>query len=323
MKKRTIIALIAAAALLLSGGMLLVFGLSFAGEANYVESALASQEAILTEAFDSVKINTRDCDVKFVPYHGDADSQVTVTGMPESVTHSIVVEDGALRIDMIDEREWTDYIGIFHGFGRTGAMEMTVYLPAAEYESLQVRTDTGDITVGQELAFRKAVLRTDTGDISCVTGVSGELLDCITSTGDISVQHSVHNVMKLQSGTGAIKLGVVAADEVHLKTNTGEVDGQNVKVKMFTCSSETGDVELKDVVAENYLQVFTETGDVEIEGCDAGAVNIETDTGDVEGHFLTSKWFRAHSDTGRVRVPDTREGGECRIETNTGNINFQ
>ena len=319
MKKRTIIALIVAIVLILSGGVLLVFGLSFAGGTNYVEAGRASQEAILTDSFDSVVINTRDCDVKFVPYNGDVDAQVTVTGMSESVSHSIVVEDGTLRIDMIDERKWTAHVGI----GRTETMEMTVYLPAAEYESLQVRTASGDITLGQQPVFLETQLRTNTGDISCVTGVAGDLLDCITSTGDITVQNSAPNVMKLQSDTGDFKVSVVAGDEVHLKTDTGEVEVQNVNVQMFTCQTDTGDVELEKVLAEDYLQVFTDTGRVEVDNSDAGTVNIETNTGDVSGRFLTPKWFSAHSDTGDVQVPHTRDGGECRIESNTGDIKFK
>ena len=52
-------------------------------------------------------------------------------------------------------------------------------------------------------------------------------------------------------------------------------------------------------------------------------MDIETDTGDVSGSFLTTKWFQAYSNTGNVRVPNTREGGECRIQTDSGDIHFQ
>jgi DUF4097 and DUF4098 domain-containing protein YvlB len=69
--------------------------------------------------------------------------------------------------------------------------------------------------------------------------------------------------------------------------------------------------------------VFTDTGDVEIENSDAGTVNIETNTGDVSGNFLTPKWFSAFSDTGDVTVPNTPKGGECRIQTDSGDIYFK
>ena len=322
MKKRTIVALIVAAVLIFAGGLLLVLGLSYAGSSNDLEPGLVSQEAILPETFDGVKIDTKDCNVKFVAYNADVDARVTVTGEPESVSHSIRVEDGILNIEMIDHRKWTDYIGVFHIFDRTEMMEITVYLPAAEYDSLQVRTDTGDIALPQVPCFLEVQLRSDTGDINCV-GVSTDVLNCMTSTGEISVQNSVPNVMKLQSGTGDLQLSVIAADEIHLKTNTGEVEVRKVDAQMFTCSSETGKVELKQVIATDYLQVKTDTGNVQIDESDADQVNIETGTGNVTGHFLTPKYFNAHSDTGNVKVPEGREGGECLIQTDTGNIHFQ
>lgn len=320
MKKGTIIALVVAIALIIAGGMILVLGLSFAGN-RLQESELVRQEVTFQESFDAIEIDTADCDVKFAMFSGRDDCMVEVHSY-ENVKHTAVVENGTLKIQMIDERNWTDYVGIFNMFGRTESMEMTVYLPAAEYESLQIIATTGDITLAQEPFFREVVLRTRTGDISCV-GVSGDALDCMTSTGDISVQNSAPNMLKLQSNTGDFKVSTVAGDEIHMTTNTGEVDAENVNVLMFTCKTETGDVELEKVLAEDYLQIRTDTGDVGVENCDAGRVDIETDTGDVEGNFLTPKWFSAHSDTGDVDVPISRDGGECRIDSNTGSIHFE
>lgn len=316
MKKRTIIALIVAAALIVTGGMILVLGLSFAGGGPQ-KSELIRQEVTLQESFENIAIDTENCNVKFAMFSGRDDCMVEVYSY-ENVKHTAVVENGTLKIKMIDKRNWTDHINI----GWTESMEMTVYLPAAEYESLQVRTATGDITLAQEPFFREVMLRSNTGDISCV-GISGDVLDCMTSTGDISVQNSAPNILQLQSDTGDFAVSVVAGDEIHMKTNTGEVDAKNVNVQMFTCQTETGDVELEKVLAEDYLQVFTDTGSVEVDNSDAGTVNIETNTGDVSGNFLTPKWFSAFSDTGNVTVPNTPDGGECLIQTDSGDIYFK
>ena len=316
MKKRTMIALIVAAALIITGGIILVLGLSFAGGSKG-ESKLVRQEITIQESFDNIAIDMADCDVKFAMFSGRDDCMVEVHSY-KNVKHTAAVEDGTLKIKMIDKRNWTDHINI----GWTESMEMTVYLPAAEYESLQVRTDTGDIILAQEPFFREVTLRSDTGDISC-TGISGDLLDCMTSTGDVSVQNSAPNILQLQSNTGDFAARVVACDEIHMKTNSGDVDAENVNVRMLTCTTDTGDADLEQVLVEDYLQVFTDAGDVGLESCDAGTVNIETDTGDVSGNFLTPKRFQAYSNTGNVRVPNTREGGECRIESNSGNIHFE
>ena len=104
---------------------------------------------------------------------------------------------------------------------------------------------------------------------------------------------------------------------------TGEVEAENVNVQMVTCNTDSGDAELEKVLAEDYLQVVTNTGSVDVDNSDAGTVSIETNTGDVTGHFLTPKWFSAFSDTGDVTVPNTPEGGECRIQTDSGDIHFR
>ncbi len=295
MKKRTIIALIVAGVLIITGGIMLVMGLSFAGDGTQ-KSELIRQEITIQESFEAIAVDTEDCDVKFAMFSGRDDCMVELYSY-ENVDHTAAVEGGTLKIKMIDKRNWTDHISI----GRTESMVITVYLPAAEYESLQVRTATGDITLTPEPFFREVMLRSDTGDISCV-GIGNDALDCMTTTGDISVQNSAPNILKLQSSTGDFKVSVVAGDEIHMKTNTGEVDAGNVNVQMFTCSTNTGDVKMESVQAEDYLQVFTDTGDIRVTNSDAPDVNIETDTGD-------------------ITVPAAWEFQ--RIETNTGDIRFK
>ena len=317
MKKRTIIALIVAGVLIIAGGVLTVLGLSFAGD-SMQKSERIRQEIAIQEGFGNIAIDTADCNVEFAIFSGRSDCMVEVYSY-ENVKHTAVVENGTLKIKMNDKRNWTDYIGIF---GVTEQMEMTVYLPAAEYESLQIRTTTGDIVLAQEPVFLETLLRTNTGDISCV-GVSSDALDCMTSTGDISLQNCAPNMLKLQSNTGDFKVSTVAGDEIHMMTNTGELDAEVVNALTVTCKTETGDVELEKVLAEDYMQIRTNTGDVGIENCDAGRVDIETETGDVSGHFLTPKWFSAFSDTGNVTVPNTPDGGECRIQSDTGDIHFE
>ncbi|MCQ2427410.1 MAG: DUF4097 domain-containing protein, partial [Clostridia bacterium] len=77
---------------------------------------------------------------------------------------------------------------------------------------------------------------------------------------------------------------------------------------------------LKNVVTEGTIAIERSTGDVRFEGCDADELEISTDTGDVTGSLLSSKVFIAHSDTGRIDVPETTSGGKCKITTDTGDI---
>lgn len=295
MKKGTIVAIVVAIVLIIVGGILLAMGLSFAGSVT-PESTLNQQEVLIQESFENIRIDTKDCDVTFVPYNGTADAHVVILER-ENTHHDVWVEDNTLKIKM-EERDWTDYIGIFRE-----SMEITVYLPEAEYASVWVAADTGEIRTPAPLSAGEIQLRSDTGAIYC-DSAAGKLLDCITATGDIHVRGCAPVTLKVQSSTGDIYLSDVQSEEMHLQNSTGEMEIKNVVCKTMTCSSSTGDTELSQVTAEEYLQVFTTTGDVEIGNSDAGNVNIETDTGDIQ---LPAAW----------------KTKDVRIETDTGDIHFK
>jgi DUF4097 and DUF4098 domain-containing protein YvlB len=97
----------------------------------------------------------------------------------------------------------------------------------------------------------------------------------------------------------------------------------NVNSRILTVETTTGEIELERVVAEEYLQTFSDTGSIRLEYCDSARVNIETTTGNISGHFMTPKSFDAHSNTGNVRVANTPGGGGCRVKSDTGSIYFE
>ena len=102
MKRRTIIALIVAIVLIITGGMILVLGLSFAGDSTQ-KSELIRQEITIQERFDNIAIDTEDCDVKFAMFSGRDDCMVEVHSY-KNVKHTAAVENGMLKIKMIVKR---------------------------------------------------------------------------------------------------------------------------------------------------------------------------------------------------------------------------
>ena len=296
MKKGTIIALIVAAVLLVTGGILLILGLSYVADAP--KSNMAEKHVTIAEPFDSIVINTADCDVKFVPYNGDVDAEITIL-VPEAVTHTVVVENGTLTVKTIDERKWHDYIRAFQVYGTSEHMQMTLRIPNIPYTTIRITTDTGDIQIPGVLQAEEMVLRSDTGDVFC-EDVTAAILDCMTTTGDITIYGGNTVNTKLRTDTGELDISSVVAEELHLASNTGETNVENTTVQIFTSNGSTGDVELENVQAEEYLQVFTSTGDIEIEKSDAPNVNIKTSTGDIE---VPAPWQfqRIETDTGNIR----------------------
>ena len=77
---------------------------------------------------------------------------------------------------------------------------------------------------------------------------------------------------------------------------------------------------LNDVIASEKISVKISTGNISFENCDANEIFACTNTGNVKGNLLSEKVFVAQTDTGKIDVPNTTNGGKCEITTDTGNI---
>ena len=308
--KKSVIALIVAVALIVSGGLLFFVGLQSADfdfspePVNKVYTAKGS--------FQNIQIDTGTCDVRFFKTDGDLSVHCPKT---EKLEYIVLVEDGVLRISAMDMRKWYDFIGI-----NVGETQITVYLPEDTYESLHLQTDTGDIEIPQDFSFDTAELATSTGDIDFAATVTQSLIT-ENSTGDTDIYGVSPTQLECRSSTGDIELeNMQVSSNINLRSSTGKISAENVTCTKLTSQSSTGDVELTNVLAAGALQITTTTGEVEIKNCDADTVPINTDTGDVTGNFLSPKWFITETDTGDVDIPQSREGGECRISPDSGDI---
>ena len=267
----------------------------------------------VAEEFNNISIHTDTADIFFLPSN-DGERKVVCQEF-EKEKHSVSVVNGTLTIQAVNEREWYDYIGI-----TLGKVEVRVYLPQTEYQSLVVREDTGDIEM-RGFTFESIDMELSTGDV-VLTDVTctSELKICVT-TGDVELNNVACKKLFAEGDTGDISLENVSAEEsVTIERTTGDAELDAVVSKSLSLTSSTGEVSMEDVVISESISIRTDTGDVEFEVCDAPQIVIKTDTGDVKGSLLTGKEFITNSDTGKIRVPENSAGGRCEITTDTGDI---
>lgn len=334
MKKGTIVAIIIAVLLIIIGSILLALGLSFAKD-EAAEPGLTQRTVEVTAPFEYLVIDTSDCDVRLHLVQTWEEARVELAEHAQT-RHTVKEEDEGLKIEMTDHRSWIDRVGVFWE-----DMRMDVYLPAAEYTNMHIITSTGDIEMPGYLRAGSLTLYTSTGDI--YTETEAESVWAESDTGEVAITCCQPQFVHAMSDTGTVAMSSLEnVRQITAFTSTGNIDMGNVMSEMLNCESSTGDVSLWLVQAQNelgiststgevyignsdtgFLRIETNSGEVEIEDCDAQTAQIKTDTGDVSGYFRTPKWFAAHSDTGKVKVPEGQEGGECRIESDTGNIHFE
>ena len=314
MKRSTSIAIVVATVLIVAGFAFMFFGVAGTdfdfSRFNTFTTETSSYD--IHDSFDSIKINTGECDVIFLPT--EKEYCEVVCREESKVNHSVKVVENTLVIDYTSNKKWYDNIGIF--WGKT---DVTVYLPNEIYKDVKIVTKTGDVEL-KSFRFEKLSISTYTGDVKLYSPSASEAF-ITTDTGSITVSCNVSKAMNLESDTGDISvLGVSGMETLEIKNDTGDVKIADVEAGELYAETDTGDVSMKRVLAKGFMSVETDTGDVEISLSDAGEIKVETSTGDVDGTLLSEKLFFAETNTGDISVPRTTKGSICDIRTDTGDI---
>lgn len=318
MKKRTKMGLVIASALVVSG-LIIIWSVMTMFNWDFTKLQTANYETnnhTITEDYKNISISTDTADVLFVP--SETEEHLVVCYEKEKEKHSVSVKNGTLVIEKTDSRKWLDFIS----FSFTSP-KITLYIPKGEYDSLLVKSSTGDIEIPKDFSFQNIDITESTGDVS-LSASAKDSVKIRTTTGDISFENATLGSAELSVSTGKITAANInCVGSVNTCVSTGKTYLTNMNCKALYSDGDTGDIYLTNILAEEKLSVERDTGDIRLDSCDAGEIFIETNTGDIVGSLLSDKVFFAHSDTGKVKLPKTTEGGKCEISTDTGNINIE
>ena len=306
--------LILAIVVIAVGSGIFVVGMSFL---NWDFSKLSTQKHITStyefdESFSSVSINVDTAYVTFTP---SENGQTTVVCHElEKARHSVEIKDGALVVDFFDNRKWYDYIAISFA-----PIKIDVTIPQTVYDSLYLKTATGDIQIGENLAFLSATINTSTGDVNFGAQVSDQL-KITTSTGNATIKNVNTKDVKVSTSTGNINVSSTSAESITANVSTGNATLSDIQCANLSSNGSTGNITLRNVIASQKINIERHTGNIKFDGCDAGEIQAKTSTGNITGTLLSSKIFIANSSTGDKKVPETTEGGICKLTTTTGDI---
>lgn len=270
----------------------------------------------INDYFSNITIKTQTADLRFVPWEEEYCKVVCYE--EEKVKHTVTAQKNTLMIDVTDVRKWYDHIGMSFEDA-----ELTVYLPKKQYEALEVKSDTGDVELPEDVAIRAGKVKTDTGDVTWKASVIGKFV-IETDTGEVKVDTDMFEQLEIKTSTGDVSVDSVAvAYLISVEAGTGEIRLNNIKCRIFSAKTDTGEIQIKDTVAGLNGTILSQTGDVTLEDSDAGeSLYIKTDTGDVTGTLLSGKQFQTETDTGNVDVPASN-GYPCVIITDTGDIKIE
>lgn len=103
--------------------------------------------------------------------------------------------------------------------------------------------------------------------------------------------------------------GIINAQQIHLKSDDGDVDLETIKAHSGSISTSDGDISLSHLISQTGFKVAADDGDIEIDHTNASGYKVSSDDGDLtvngddyDNHFyskLNSKnVLIAHSDDG-------------------------
>lgn len=318
MKKSAKIWLITAGALVLFGGTAFLVLMS-ALKWDFKKLSTVKYETNtyeISEYISDISILTDTADIVFARSVGEKCKVISFE--EKTAENSVTAENGKLIIKTENQKSGTDYIGFYFE-----QPKITVCLPNSQYNSLQIRGNTGNVRISKDFSFKNVDINISTGDVDFYSPAS-ESVNIKTSAGSISINQASLDTLELSTSTGTVTVcGVKCSGDIKINASADRVSLTDITCKSFKSTGDTGDILLKNVIASEKLIIERDTGNVKFDGCDAAEINVETDTGDVTGSLLTEKVFIVDSDTGEVDVPKSTSGGKCEIETDTGNIKIK
>lgn len=280
MKNKVNLWLLIGGGLILFGGIIFVITMSFLDwdfkKLSTVE--YETNEYEINEAFKNISIDTSTTDIILLPSE-DGKAKV-VAYEEEKINHTAKVEDGTLKIEITDSRNWYEKLRLFN----FDSSKLTVYLPKASYESLKIDSSTGDICVDGAF-YAEMNIKASTGDIELLDAACIGKISIEVSTGDISASTvtcneftatgssgdiTLDNViatskMQIKTGTGDISLDRCDSYDINLKTTTGDIEGSLLTGKIFDADASTGDVSVPPNVTDGGIcKIRTSTGDIDI-----------------------------------------------------------
>ncbi len=270
---------ITTAVILILVGLTLVIGTLCSvgfGFSNLSTVTYSAETYPVSEPFRSIQILGDSADIRLLP--SENEQSYVICTEENSISLSVSVKDETLIIREHNNRRWYDNIDIFWGDVETG---ISVFLPKAQYDALQVETTVGNVKIPTGFTFTDAHIASTTGDIAFGADVEGPL---------------------------------------SIETQIGQCDLSNLSAQTVTAQSTAGDIALTGVTVHENLQIRSQIGQVAVNSSDAGSLAIETTSGDVTASLLSGKVFTIDSASGEVDVPPSAQGGSCHITTTIGDI---
>jgi len=154
---------------------------------------------------------------------------------------------------------------------------------ASVYKNIKIKTSTGNIKT-ENIIANMIDLSTSTGKVDIIDVICSDDIKINVSTGNVNIVDvncknllskgstgniSLKNVIatekfSIERSTGNVKFKDCDASDIFVKTDTGNVTGSLLTNKVIFAESDTGNIDVPKIIADEKCEVITNTGDIKI-----------------------------------------------------------
>lgn len=282
---------IAVIALILGGAF---FGFAFYQNGSFDFHSYVTKTTVIEDDFSSIVADLDEAKLSLLPAT-DGKCTLVITERAK-LPHTFTAESGTLKLQA-PKKHWYDHITIF-----SKVQPITLYLPASEYDTLTLKTDTGDITVDNAFTFESISLTASTGDIAlyasakdtcriktstgAITAKDMKAASFIAerSTGDLRIENlTVTDTVKLKGSTGTALLeNISAGSSFEISTDTGSITANAISADSLSIDGRTSKIHLTKINTKTLADIKTSTGDISITDLKGNSLKVECSTGDAK-----------------------------------------
>ncbi len=324
MKKATKVILIVSLCMILSGIFVCVGALSMSGvgfENIFKDNGVVNSVVKVTtsdEAFENVDVNVNSADVQV--FASTCDEWKVESTEYDKVHYQVEVKDDTLVIRRVDERKWYEHIGIDLSFI---SENVKIYLPEKMFESIELKSTSGSVTVNEGLTCESLVAKSTSGAVRVYSVTAEDVITAKTTSGQVSVAEVFTGKLEASSTSGRVNVSnIEQINTVVINATSGKIEATDINCREFTAENVSGGVLCSGVIAQDNINAESTSGSIKILRSDAETLNLKSTSGSIRGTLLSDKIFIADSSSGSVKVPQTTQGGICKAKTTSGSIDI-
>lgn len=268
-----------------------IFAIRSSAKKN-TEVTYEKQEVVITDDVSAIKVGEVSQDVEIKP---SEDGEIKVEYYDaDNYIHKVDVKDDTLTVEvnsLSDNMQWWELVTISQNWfndSKSFDHPVVIYLPEGTYDSAEISSVSGDITLPEGYAFSDVKLSTTSGKIESVCKGTGEF--------------------EIDTVSGEVKIANCTPSNISVSTTSGHIFFDDMTVGGNTdIDTISGEIKLTNLETED-ISVSTTSGDIILKNLTTGTADFDTTSGEVSGTVTGDHEYDTSTVSGDVEIASNVKG---------------